>query len=114
MNKLSEIALKVREGSASRLEEEELARQTILLAGARVKIIYKYKTLMEHQDATLETVERAFERMQNYWNPQRGAWSTYVYICARSVVRDRINKKARENKLFCRLSNQPSTATPRA
>ena len=104
------MARLVKYGLAGDSTREELARQTILIAGKRVQALYKrvipYIPLMEHQDATMETAERAFARMGDYWNPERGAWSPYVAIIARGVVRDRLTKKRREKETIEHLKKE--------
>ena len=102
---LNSLARLVKYGLAGEATRDELARQTILLAGSRVAKLY-HATLQDHQDATMEAAERAFARIDT-WNPTRGGWSTFVAICVRSVIRDRLNKYNRESAALDALRKMP-------
>ena len=105
MGGLNSLARLVKYGLAGDANREELARQTILLAGSRVAKLY-HASLQDHQDATMEAAERAFARIAS-WNPSRGGWSTFVAICVRSVIRDRLNKYKRDSAALDALRKMP-------
>ena len=88
------LAILVRNGLAGAGDREELARQTILLAGKRVAALLHY-TREDAEDATMTAAAKAIQNIAK-WNPTRGAWSTWVARCARDAARDLVAAKARQ------------------
>ena len=86
MGDLDDLAERMKFGFATESQRNEFARQTLLLAGARVNVLLK-APLEDRQDVTSDTVGRALATICS-WNRFKGAWSTFVAVCARSAVRD--------------------------
>ncbi len=86
MGGLDDLAERMKFGFATGNQREEFARQTLLLAGARVNALMS-APLEDRQDVTSDTVGRALAKIGS-WNQFKGAWSTFVALCARSAVRD--------------------------
>ena len=85
---LERLAVMEQWGLCRNDQREELARQTIRLAGKRVAGLY-HTDIEEHRDTTMEAAERTINRIME-WRPERGTWSTFVAWCARSTVRDHV------------------------
>jgi len=102
--KLETLALLELFGVSSEEERNELARQTIRIAGKRVARMY-HTDLEEHRDTTMEAAERAIKRICD-WNCDRGAYSTFVALCARSTVRDHVIQMRRHRETVKTLINE--------
>lgn len=102
---LNGLARLVKYGLCGDANREELARQTILIAGRYVQNHY-HATMEDQQDATMEIAERSIARIDR-WNTKY-AWSTFVTNCvARSVIRDRLIKHKREADALDALRKMP-------